>query len=84
MSPASSPNDPVFFLNHCNVDRLWAAWQQNHGNAPYLPGGNAPAALRYHRLTDNLFSVFPNAPKVSDMLDVSDIYSYDTVADILQ
>jgi tyrosinase len=23
----TSPNDPVFFLNHCNVDRLWALWQ---------------------------------------------------------
>ena len=22
---ASSPNDPAFFLNHCNVDRIWAA-----------------------------------------------------------
>ena len=22
-----SPNDPVFFLHHCNVDRLWAYWQ---------------------------------------------------------
>ena len=23
----TSPNDPVFFLNHCNVDRIWALWQ---------------------------------------------------------
>jgi tyrosinase len=23
----TSPNDPVFFLNHCNVDRIWATWQ---------------------------------------------------------
>lgn len=23
----SSPNDPVFFLNHCNVDRIWSEWQ---------------------------------------------------------
>jgi tyrosinase len=83
MSPASSPNDPVFFLNHCNVDRLWAAWRQKYPNASYLPGGNAPASLKYHRLTDKLYSVFPNAPKVSDMIDVSDIYSYDTVADVL-
>jgi tyrosinase len=83
MSPASSPNDPVFFLNHCNVDRLWAAWQQKYPNASYLPGGNAPAALKYHRLTDKLYSVFPNAPKVSDMIDVADIYSYDTLADVL-
>ncbi|MEL6659732.1 MAG: tyrosinase family protein [Bacteroidota bacterium] len=23
----SSPRDPLFFLIHCNVDRLWAKWQ---------------------------------------------------------
>jgi len=23
----TSPNDPVFFLHHANVDRLWAAWE---------------------------------------------------------
>ncbi|MEM9545065.1 MAG: tyrosinase family protein [Bacteroidota bacterium] len=23
----SSPRDPLFFLLHCNVDRLWAKWQ---------------------------------------------------------
>lgn len=27
---ASSPNDPAFFLLHCNVDRLWAIWQSLH------------------------------------------------------
>jgi tyrosinase len=26
-SPAVSPNDPVFWLHHANVDRLWANWQ---------------------------------------------------------
>ena len=26
----SSPNDPAFFLLHCNVDRLWAEWQKLH------------------------------------------------------
>jgi tyrosinase len=83
MAPASSPNDPVFFLNHCNVDRLWAAWQSKNPNAPYLPGRNAPASLKFHRLGDRLFSVFPNPPKVSDMLDVADVYTYDTLADVL-
>jgi tyrosinase len=24
---ATAPRDPLFFLLHCNVDRLWAAWQ---------------------------------------------------------
>jgi len=26
----SSPNDPAFFLLHCNVDRQWAIWQRLH------------------------------------------------------
>lgn len=25
--PSTAPRDPVFFLLHCNVDRLWALWQ---------------------------------------------------------
>ena len=28
MGGAFSPNDPVFWLHHANVDRLWDAWQQ--------------------------------------------------------
>jgi tyrosinase len=54
MGDPTSPNDPVFFLNHCNVDRIWAAWQKIHNNPPYLPDGNAPDYLIYHRLNDRL------------------------------
>lgn len=25
-------NDPVFWLHHCNVDRLWATWNRTHAN----------------------------------------------------
>ena len=28
MGGAFSPNDPIFWLHHANVDRLWDAWQQ--------------------------------------------------------
>ncbi|KAF2998496.1 hypothetical protein E8E13_003549 [Curvularia kusanoi] len=27
MSPATSPNDPIFFLHHGQIDRLWTLWQ---------------------------------------------------------
>lgn len=26
-NPATAPRDPLFFLLHCNVDRLWSKWQ---------------------------------------------------------
>ena len=38
MSTMQSPNDPIFFLHHANVDRLWSAWQQAGG------GRTTPAA----------------------------------------
>jgi tyrosinase len=37
---ASSPNDPAFFLLHCNVDRLWAEWQKlNPRESPFQGDG---------------------------------------------
>lgn len=29
MAGSFSPNDPVFFLHHANVDRIWDNWQKN-------------------------------------------------------
>ena len=50
MGEMTSPNDPVFFLHHCNIDRLWAHWQRLHpGAAPYLP---VSGASQGHNLTD--------------------------------
>jgi tyrosinase len=80
MSPASSPNDPVFYLNHCNVDRIWAGWQQRHPAAPYRPASQASADLFRHRLGDPMFSIFTSqaqAARPRDMLNVASNYSYD-------
>jgi tyrosinase len=38
----TSPNDPIFFLHHANVDRIWALWEQRHGST-YTPGSGGPA-----------------------------------------
>ncbi|MFL5844041.1 MAG: tyrosinase family protein [Solirubrobacteraceae bacterium] len=47
---AASPNDPVFWLIHSNIDRLWTLWQDKHGQV-YEPVSGAP---RGHNLRDPL------------------------------
>jgi tyrosinase-like protein len=44
--PSVSPFDPIFYLHHCNIDRLWAMWQAD-GHASDYPtsGGNS----QHHR-----------------------------------
>lgn len=37
-----SPGDPVFFLHHAMVDRVWARWQQVHGLDTYEPRSGYP------------------------------------------
>lgn len=27
-NPSVSPNDPIFYLHHCNLDRLWDVWNK--------------------------------------------------------
>ena len=46
--------DPLFFMLHCNVDRLWAAWQRK------LPPNAAANGRRYE---DKLSGYFPQIPR---------------------
>lgn len=43
MRLATSPNDPIFWFHHCNVDRIWAGWQTRRGITNYAaPTGQGP------------------------------------------
>lgn len=83
MSPSTSPNDPVFYLNHCNVDRIWEAWMQappaGHGRV-YAPPQSAPASLRGHRLNDTLNSLLAATTTPARMLNVTKLYTYDSLS----
>ena len=50
--PPVAVNDPVFWLHHCNIDRIWTIWQQRDPTRTYLPvtGGNLG-----HNLNDEMF-----------------------------
>ena len=63
MDSSSSPADPLFWLHHANIDRLWVSWQQTHASKPKGSTVLQPPPL---------FGV-----KVSSQLDIAALgYSY--------
>jgi tyrosinase len=77
MGPATSPNDPVFYLNHCNVDRIWEKWLVANGRV-YAPPQSASPDLAMHRIDDPMYSILIRTPVTpAQMLDISTSYSYD-------
>jgi tyrosinase len=49
----SSPYDPIFWLNHANVDRLWAEWQdRGHTGDRFYPAQGMPFG---HNLPDPIW-----------------------------
>jgi hypothetical protein len=40
-SPSTAPRDPIFWLLHSNVDRMWDLWQVRRTGVPSLSGTNA-------------------------------------------
>ena len=75
MLPGTSPNDPVFFLNHCNEDRIWESWMKKNGRV-YRPTMTAPADLLGQRIDDPISSPdSTTTPRA--VLDVSTVYTYD-------
>ena len=74
MTTMTSPNDPVFWLHHCFMDRLWTDWQIMHQEqVAYLPRVGA-------RSGHNLYDPMPPwTVRPADVLTTFDHgYHYDT------
>lgn len=73
MGPGTSPNDPIFFLHHCNVDRIWADWQTAHPGSDYEPQSGGPVG---HNVTDAMFPwngvASPDTVLVGDAISLGD------------
>jgi hypothetical protein len=69
-------NDPIFWLHHCNIDRIWASWNR--------AGGRNPTDDRYLR---QLFTFVDEAGKplprrVGDVMETPALgYTYDRYLD---
>jgi len=46
-----SPHDPLFYLHHCNVDRLWAMWQMDGHQTEYPAAGGS----NHHNRNDIMY-----------------------------
>jgi tyrosinase len=56
--PATAPKDPLFFLLHCNVDRLWAKWQRKSGRFDATVAASfdtISTSLPGHKLPDTMW-----------------------------
>ncbi|MFP5262937.1 MAG: tyrosinase family protein [Blastocatellia bacterium] len=54
----TAAKDPLFFLLHCNVDRLWAKWQRQNGRfdpAQAASYDSTPASRVGHNLPDTMW-----------------------------
>ncbi len=76
MGPGTSPNDPAFFLNHCNVDRIWEAWMDSKGRTYRPAAGEGPSG---HRFDDTMIAILGDPMTPQDVLDPNQWYSYDSL-----
>ncbi|KAJ9223621.1 hypothetical protein DTO169C6_3973 [Paecilomyces variotii] len=72
-SKVTAPNDPVFFLHHGQVDRVWWIWQQRHHRDGNSLGG-------YDGISRNNSTV---SAHITDMLDFGGFASDVSVDDVM-
>jgi tyrosinase len=62
---ATAPADPIFWMHHANIDRLWSVWQAAHpGLNPNLPG---PPSSAMSPVMDPWSYTEPNTRSISAM-----------------
>lgn len=73
MGTMLSPRDPIFFLHHANIDRIWASWNRQGGpNPTEAAWRNRTFASNFARPNGDLYSVIVR--NISDAEYVYDSY----------
>ena len=57
----TSSNDPIFWLHHCNIDRIYEQWLNSEAsNTNYKPDSQVEYGVQFgHNINDNLGLLFP-------------------------
>lgn len=62
MPTPASPRDPIFFMHHCNFDRIWAVWNLQFQNSKDRLWADMPFKDNFLNVDGSLWS-----PQVSDL-----------------
>ncbi|MET9848987.1 tyrosinase MelC2 [Streptomyces ossamyceticus] len=73
MGTGVSPNDPVFWMHHAYIDKLWAEWQRRHPGSTYLPAAGTPNVVDLDETMQPWNDTTPAA-----LLDHTPHYTFDT------
>jgi tyrosinase len=73
----SSINDPLFYLHHGNLDRIWSIWQKQPGNlnamgGPVYPNGTGETTLDSLMYMSEFIAPSLPTRKVMDTLNKDD------------
>lgn len=68
----NSVNDPIFWLVHANIDRLWWQWQQTNGITNYQPISAGPEG---HNVND-VMQFLPRRGTPADTFDIRNDMRY--------
>ncbi|WPQ61240.1 tyrosinase family protein [Chitinophaga sancti] len=66
--PGTAPQDPLFFMLHANVDRLWAEWQMTD-TTNLLFDGTKLKAYNPQTQLHTIFDVPPIIPRTGDFIN---------------
>jgi tyrosinase len=67
MDPFNSPNDPLFFMHHANLDYLWALWQEKDLNR--LSDYSTRKGEVYGSETELAMGIFAPTKLVKEVMD---------------
>lgn len=78
--PRTAALDPIFWLHHANIDRLWEVWWKTRGNAnPTDPSWLTNQSFDFHDASGNGLTF--TASQVLDTTQLLHGYVYDDISD---
>jgi hypothetical protein len=84
-SPATAGRDPIFWLHHANIDRIWEMWRSLDGSVEFVDSPIATVAMRSQWNSAEFWFGDEGSPSTYSMADVEDLttpamdYEYESI-----